>query len=337
MLHKQGFYPWIALIVIAISLVGIYGWKSVDKEEVIQVKNITIAAPKQISVGALYVAAQQDLFAKRGIEVRIESCMLGREALQSVLNGKADLAILADTPFMFAVMDGKEIAALSTVFGSRRMMAIMARRDRGINSVKDLLGKKIGTFYGTNAQFFVDSLLVAHSIPKESVTIVDIPPQKLTDALKSGEVDAVTVWDPQLSNLANLLGDQVTTIYDEGIFVYRFILVGKRDYVDQHLLEMQHILSVFSEATDYIHKQPDEAQTIIEQALGVMPQLLNKTFNPNDFYLTLDQTLLLSLSAETRWAVKRGLVAPAPIPNYLDYIRQQPLEAVLPNAIKFIH
>ncbi|MES2673743.1 MAG: NrtA/SsuA/CpmA family ABC transporter substrate-binding protein [Pseudomonadota bacterium] len=296
---------------------------------------VTIAIPTQISAGAFYVAKQQNIFTKHGLDVSIQPFLLGKQALQSVLQGKADLAILADAPFMFAVMNGEKIAALSTIFGSRRTMAIVARKDRGISTAEDLSGKTIGTIFGTNAQFFVDTLLLTHSIPKSSVNIVDIKPEILVETMVRGDVDAVTVWHPDLARLQQLLQDSIVTLYDEDIFVYRFILVGKQDYIDQHPAEVRQVLLAINEATEFIHEQPAQAKAILGQTLKMDPILLHKAFDANDFYLTLDQTLLLALSDETRWAMKQGFIQ-GPIPNYLDYIRQEPLESVLPSAIKII-
>lgn len=339
LLKKLNLNTRLVFVVVIVCLSGLVcGWLIISKSPQRSsgpLPVVTIAIPTQISAGAFYVAKQQNIFTKHGLDVSIQSVLLGKQALQSVLQDKADLAILADAPFMFAVMNGEKIAALSTIFGSRRTMAIVARKDRGITTAEDLNGKTIGTIFGTNAQFFVDTLLLTRSIPKSSVTIVDIKPDMLVETLMRGDVDAVTVWHPDLARLQQLLQDKIVTLYDEDIFVYRFILVGTQDYIDRHPAAVRQVLLAINEATEFIHEQPSQAKAILGQALKMDPMLLDKAFDANDFYLTLDQTLLLALSDETRWAMKQGLIQ-GPVPNYLDYIRQGPLESVLPNAIKII-
>ncbi|HTD06318.1 NrtA/SsuA/CpmA family ABC transporter substrate-binding protein [Undibacterium sp.] len=327
------------LIFSIICLLGAASWLVFGNNEIHQsgpIHNVTIAIPAQISAGALYVGRDQKFFEKHGLNLTIQPFLLGKQALQSTLQGKADLAILAETPFMLAVINGEKIATVATIFGSRRSMAVVARKDRGIDKAEDLSGKTIGTIFGTNAQFFVDTLLTAHSITKSSVKIVYLKPETLVEALKNGEVDAVTVWHPDLAELEQALANRVVTIYDEDIFVYRFILVGKQDYLDKHAAEVRQTLAAIEEATRFIREQPARAKITISKALSMDSVLLSKTFDPNDFYLTLDQTLLLALSDETRWAMKQGIVPAGPVPNYLNYIRQEPLESVLPSAIKII-
>ncbi len=338
-LQSKAIGKWLILIFSVISFFGVAWWLALGKNHANQnnvFKKVTIAIPTQVCVGALFVGADQKIFDAHELNVTLQPFALGKQALQSVLDDKADLAILADTPFMFSIMNGDKIATVGTIFGSRKTMAIVARKDRGITQAEDLPGKKIGTIFKSNAQYFVDALLVAHSVPKSSVTIVFLTPDELVDALKKGDVDAVTVWHPNLAKLQQALGDHAAIISGKDIFIYRFILVGKQDYLDTHPAEIRQVLAAMEESTQFIHENPAQSQRIIGKALEMDASLLSQAFDPNDFSLSLDQTLLLALSDETRWAMKQGLIPPGPIPNYLNYIRQEPLESVLPSAIKII-
>ncbi|MES2354049.1 MAG: ABC transporter substrate-binding protein [Pseudomonadota bacterium] len=339
LMQKPGTAKWLILI-LGIGVLGLILWLARNKDTARPSGPplpVTIASPTQISGGALYVSQDQNLFAKHGLNITIQPFILGKQALQSTLQGKADLAIVADTPFMFAIMHGEKIATISTIFGSRKSLAIAARRDRNITKAEDLAGKTIGTIFGINAQFFLDTLLLTHGIAKSSVTVVDLKPDTLVEALESGKVDAVTLWNPDLSKVESELGDQVVTIYDKDIFVYRFMLVGTQDYIAKHPAEIRQVLAAFAEGTRFIHEQPEQAQAIIGKHIGLDTALLSKSFDPNDFYLTLDQTLLLALGDQTRWAMKQNIIPKGDVPNYLNYIRQEPLESVLPSAVKIIH
>ena len=297
------------------------------------IAKMTLALPTQISAGALFVATERNFFAEQGLAVTTSTHVLGREALQAVLLGKADLAVLADTPFMFAVMKGEKIATVATIFGSRKTLAVLGRKDRHITRAEDLDGKTIGTMFGTNAQYFLDGLLLAHGVPRNSVTVVDIAPESLEAALRDGRVDAITSFNPKL---ADAVGERATTIYGEDLFVYRFMVVGKQSYIDSHPTEVRLLLAAIEQGNRFIHDQPASAKTAIGKAIGHSPALMTKYFEPNDFQITLDQSLLLSLGDQTRWAMRQRLVPDGPVPNYLDYVRQAPLDALQPSANKII-
>ncbi len=53
--------------------------------------------------------------------------------------------------------------------------------------------------------------------------------------------------------------------------------------------------------------------------------------------MALDQGLILALEDETRWATSNGLSPPHPMPNFLDYLYLDALEAVAPAAVTVIH
>lgn len=297
---------------------------------------LVIALPMQISAGAVFIGLDQKIFDRHNVQVSPRPFALGKQALQSMLLGNADLAVVADTPFMLAVAQGESIAAVATIFGSQRALALLARKDRGITSAADLVGKTVATTFGTNHQFFLDALLEANHIAKASLTISDLKIDAIAEALSSGRVDAATVLQPELARLQKTLGANATTLYGEDLFVHRFLLVGKQAYLARHAEEIRLLLAAWHEANGFVHARPAEARTIVAKSLGITATQLEGAFDANDFYLTLDQSLLLALSNQTRWAMQQGIVPAGPIPNYLNYLQQAPLLAVLPDAVKII-
>ncbi|MBC7514813.1 MAG: ABC transporter substrate-binding protein [Herminiimonas sp.] len=297
---------------------------------------VTIALPTQISAGSIFVAQSQKYFARRGIEATIQPFALGKDALASVLKGNADLAVLADTPFMLAVMKGEKIAAVTTVFSSRTAIAVVGRKDRGIAKAEDLAGKRVGTISGTNAQYFLDALLLSTGVDKSTLEINDVRPDAMAEALQTNRVDAVTAWNPELARLEAEGQGRYAMIYGSDAFVYRFVLVGKQDYISRHAEEVRNVLRAIGDAVQFIQTDEAAAKVIISNAISLKTDLLSRSFDPKDYFLTLDQALLLSLSEQSRWAVDAGFVQSKTLPNYLEYIRYQALESVLPSAVKII-
>lgn len=328
--------PCIALLLTA-SLAGFWMVSANgNKHTSAPLSSLTISMPVQVSAGSLYVAEQEGLFAKHRLNVALQRHLLGKQALQAVLEGRADLALVADTPFMLAVLRGEQIAILATVFESRKTMAIVARKDRGIDGATMLAAKTIGTVAGTNAEFFLDSILDVHGIARHAVKIVALKPEQLIAAFESGQVDAVTVWNPDLAKLEQAFGSRALTIYGEDLFIYRFLLVGKKSFIDRHPQQMRQVLATIAEGNAHIEAHPDETRTLLAKELGMAPALLARSFDPGDFCLTLDQPLLLTLSDQARWAGEKNLPEHTTKPNFLNYIRAAPLDAVMPESHKII-
>jgi ABC-type nitrate/sulfonate/bicarbonate transport system substrate-binding protein len=298
---------------------------------------INIAMPVQLAAGAVFLADKRNLFANQALAVKPQRVLLGKQALQAVLDNRADFAIVADTPFMLAVLKGARIAALATVYESRKTMAILGRRDSGVHDVDTLEGKRIGTVFGTNAEFFLDTMLDVHGVDRDNMEVSNMPLDALPAAFRNRQIDALTVWDPDLARLEQEFGPKVVTIYGEDLFVYRFVLVARQDYIATHAAQVRRFLTALKQSNDFIRENPDQARTLLGAEVNLAPDLLKHSFDPADYTLVLDQSLLLALSAQIRWAHAKGLVKPGPIPDYREFVRSEPLSAVVPDANRMIH
>jgi NitT/TauT family transport system substrate-binding protein len=328
---------WSLLVaILLVSLAGLAWWWVPARVASPPLMAVTIAWPVQTSIGGLIVAIDHQLPRQHGLEIASKKFLLGKDALDSVLQGKADLALVADTPFMLAVMRGERIATVATIFASRRTMALVAREGRAIDTPAALGGKRIGTVMGTNAQYFLDSLLQGHGVASSDATVVALKAEHIVSALRDGTVDAVTVWNPDLSRLQHEFGSGIRTFYGDDLFVYRFLLVGKQDYLESHPNQVRAVLRTMDEGNRLIKDQPMAAAATISREIGLSQAEMARSFDAADFGLSLDQSLLLALSAQSRWAIAKGIVPAAHIPNFLDALRTAPLEAVAPDAVRII-
>jgi NitT/TauT family transport system substrate-binding protein len=262
---------------------------------------------------------------------------LGKDALKSVIDGKADLAVVADTPLMFALHDGNKLDIIASISQGRRNLAVVTRNDRGIKTLKDLRGKSVGLSMGTNLTYFLDMVLQTQGVLGSEVNLVDLKTSDVMFALKTGRVDAAAVYQPFLSQLETELGSRIKVFYGDEVYAFRFLLVGKRFYIDRHPEEIKRVLRALIAAEQLVRDRPDEARKTVGNAVNVDDALMAKLFNTEDYALSLDQAMLLALDDQTRWAIRRGIISPGPIPNYLENVKYQYLEATLPTAVKIIH
>jgi ABC-type nitrate/sulfonate/bicarbonate transport system substrate-binding protein len=300
------------------------------------VSRVTIAVPMHISSATFFVAAAGGLFQKTGVEVITQPFSLGKDALQSVIDGRADLALVADTPLMFALQNGAEISVLAGLSRGRRLLAVVARKDRGIRRLEDLRGKSVGLSLGTNLPYFLDAMLQVHGVPSETVRLVDLTTPEVVNALLSGNIDAATLYQPFLATVLEQMGGQVEVFYGEDIYSFRNFLVGKTSYIDSHPQEIRRILQGLIAAQHSIEADPASARKVVAHAIGIKEDMLATLFDAENYMVTLDQAMLLTLDDQTRWAMKRGLVKTGPLPNYLNAIKYQHLEALLPSAVTIV-
>lgn len=297
---------------------------------------VTLALPTQLNSATAIVAFDQDLFRKAGVEVVNQPYLLGKDALNAMLEGKADLAVVADTPFMHALLGGNDIAVLAGISQARRALAIVAHQDRHIHKVSDLKGKTLALTLGTNFPYFLDAMLQVNRVPSESVKRVNLSTDAVISAFKSGQVDAAVVFQPYLAELQAEMGENMRVFHGEDVYAFRFLLVGKPAYIDAHPEEVQRLLSALIQANRFIQSQPQSARQAVGAVVKVDDSVMTRLFDPEDYTVTLDQTLLLALDDQTRWAMQQGLIKAGPVPNYLKALKYQPLEAVQPTAVRII-
>ena len=297
---------------------------------------VTIAVPQMLNVAPMFVANAQGLFEKAGLNIVNQPFVNGRNALESMLDGKADLALTADTPVMFATLAGADVVILTGISSLPRSMSIVARVDRGIHREEDLAGKSVAITPGTNLPYFLDSVLQTKHIPIDAVKRVPLNTAEIFSAFQKGEVDAAVVFEPFSAKLHADMGDKIINFYAEKLFSMRFVLVGNADYVDSHPQEVQRVLRALLAADESIAADPVAARHMVGAALKVDDAIMVNIFDPQDFDVSLKQAQLLALEDKTRWAMAQGLAKPGPVPNYLKLMKYQHLEAVSPDAVQLV-
>ena len=299
-------------------------------------EKITIAHPTTFNGALIPVALVKGYFTEEGLDATLQLHAFGKQALNALIEEKADLATAADTPIMFAVMNGKKITIPAVIQTSDKNTAIVARRDRGIKKPGDLKGKTIGVTLGTTSDFFTDVFLTLHGIDKKQVAIIDLKPDEMAAALDTGRVDAVSTWNPNLAQLIKMLSSSAQVFYAETLYTEVFCLTAGQDYVRRHPETIKKILRALIKAETFVKERPEESRRLVAEFIKADKAMLDEIWNIYHFRVTLDQAFLVDLEDQTRWAVKQGLTARRDMPNYLDFIYTEGLRAVQPDAVRII-
>ncbi len=282
-----------------------------------------------------HIAFANGYFAEEGLAATPQPQLSGKTALQELIKGKADLAIAATTPVMFAVMGGRKVMTLAILEKTGKNAAIIARKDRGIAKPEDLRGKRIGVTQGTSGDFFAQVFLKAHGITPRQVKIVDIRPEDMSAALSAGRIDAASTWNPILRQCKKELGERGVAFYGESLFTEIACLTAGQDYIRAHPGTIRKVLRALIKAERFASQQPAEARRLVAEFAPSMDRaMLDEMWNDLYLRVVLDQSLLVDLEDETRWAVNNCLTKRRDMPNYLDFIYIDGLQAVRPDAVR---
>lgn len=299
-------------------------------------EKVSIATPALPYSLLVAVARERRLFEAEGLDVTVIPFGYGKEALEAVISGKTDLGLAADTALVFAILKGEEVSTLAEVCSSRHDLGVIARRDRNISKPGDLRGRRIGITPGTVGEFFLDSLLTLNGLERGEIGTVPLKPHQMLRAIRSGEVDAVAVWNPQLSEIRKALGEKGITFFEETAHPFMMLLIGTKEFVRRSPGTATKVLRALLAAEAFVRANPGEAARMVSTATGMEQKYLTERWPDFTFAVTLDQALVINLEDQARWAMRNGLTSARTMPNFLDSIDVTPLTRVRPGAVTLI-
>jgi NitT/TauT family transport system substrate-binding protein len=333
-------YAVIGTLILAAVLAASYTWLAWTPAGQLTgpAEPMTIAVNSHYTgTGLVFIANVKGYFANEGLNVTLQPYTTGKVALDAALEGRADLATVADIPIMFAVTKGQPVSIVATISTVERDPGIIGRKDKGVSTLASLSGKRIAVTLGTSGHFVLDAFLIRQKLSTDDVTLHDLQPEELTEALMKGDVDAAATWEPYLGSLRTQLGANGTIFYSEGIYELPFNIAGAREYVVSHPETIKKLLRALVRAEQFYKDEPDAARKIIAGAINVSIESMREVWPTYRFNVALNQSLVLTLEDETRWAIKNQLVANSTVPNYLNHLYLDGLRAVKPESVTVIH
>jgi NitT/TauT family transport system substrate-binding protein len=329
----------LAVLVVSVVLVvagGYFWWTQEQPRKPAELTKLTFAISLNPIASVGHIAFIKGFFKDEGLDVTLQFHTSGKASLNSVIERKANLATVADTPLAHAGLNKESIYILATIEDSVRSTAIVARKDKRISEPGDLKGKKIGATIGSSGEFMLDTFLVLKNISREQVEIIDLKPEEMADALLTGKVDAVTTWPPYRFRAENIIGHTTTTFFATGMYTETFNLAASRDFVDQNPETVKRILRSAIKAEVFMRKNPDQSRALIANHLKIDRSLIDELWKILNFDVRLDQSLLTTLENQARWAIKNKHTDKTEVPNYLEFMFVDGLRAVRPDMVTVI-
>jgi len=297
------------------------------------VESITVAAAEYLTGSLVYVAEAQGFFENNGLNVTINGYGSGKACADALLTGEADISTSADAVFVSNSFERTDVSVFGTV-ATKQIKEMVARKDAGITTIDDLVGKKIAVKESSGAEFQLGVFLTLNVISQKDVEIVYLNPSEMLDAISNQEVDAVFVWDPYLYEIKKELGDAVLSWH--GAEEFYFILLTKKDWIENNPVAAERFLTALLEAEDYISNNPEEAKEFVMNRFDYDSEYINYSWPGQEFVVTLEQAMIIQFEDIARWRMENNLTTATEVPNYLDYIYINALEEVKPVAVGII-
>ncbi len=90
------------------------------------------------------------------------------------------------------------------------------------------------------------------------------------------------------------------------------------------------------EAEDHIKDNSEESKEFVKDRFDYESDYMDYSWPKQEFAVSLEQAMLIAFEDQGRWRLKHGLTDKTTVPNYLDFIYIDALQAVKPEAVSII-
>jgi NitT/TauT family transport system substrate-binding protein len=187
--------------------------------------------------------------------------------------GQVDAVCMTNGDALVAGATGKRSKGILINDYSNGNDKVVARP--GIDSVKDLKGKKVGVEVGFVSHLLLIKALEANGMTEADIKIVNMPTHETPQGLMSGDVDAIVAWQPHSGQaLKNVTGSkEVFTSANVPGLIYDMLFVAEES-LDAHRSEWMKVVKVWNRIAAFILDEANrpEVLKIMSARVGLAPE-----------------------------------------------------------------
>ncbi|MDF2504985.1 glycine betaine ABC transporter substrate-binding protein [Clostridium sp.] len=205
----------------------------------------------------------------------------GRDIITAISSGSIDFGTIGTPPASLGIANSIPyyVYYLDDIIGDSE--ALIVKNSSGINSVKDLKGKKIATTFSSTSHFSLLNALKLNGVKDTDVTLLDMQMPDILAAWQRNDIDGAYVWETTKSKLLATNGKSIITSGDlakEGAITGELGIVSKT-FADKYPNIIKQYVSVLDESVhEYKNDQQDSAEKLSKE-LGLSKDETLKAMN----------------------------------------------------------
>jgi ABC-type nitrate/sulfonate/bicarbonate transport system substrate-binding protein len=206
-------------------------------------------------------------FTPAGYKVDVIPFESPTECKNAVVTKSVDFGMFGVAAAILGSAAGEPIMVIGSA--CKRGMAVMAKKDSDIASIRDLKGKRVAIWPGSTQEVFILERLRMEGLSIKDVTPVRVSFSEMHLALARGDVDAYVGAEPGPGvSLASGLGKIVEYPYSTAMGGLNMIFGAHRDTLSGNPKLVKVILDIHRKASEYAMAHPDELGAMAVAKLG---------------------------------------------------------------------
>lgn len=300
-------------------------------------ESITIGYSPFEHTALFWVAEDLGFFSQNGLNITLRKYDSGVASLDGLLNGEADIAVgVTEFPLVGRALKKERIRTVGSI-DKGEIIYLVGRKDRGIENATDLKGKRVGTALRTISEFYLGRFLELHGMNMQDIVLVDVKtPAEWVNSIVDGDIDAIAIGQPAVNSIKDRLGTNAVVWSAQSSQPLYSQVISTDEWIKEHPELVRRFLKSLAEAEEYVSTHPAESKAIVQKRLNLSADYMDTVWQQNQFTLSLDQSLILAMEDEARWMIKNNLTTERQVPNFLDYIHEDDLKAIKPEAVNVI-
>lgn len=229
-----------------------------------------------------------------------------------ITTGEADLATNAETQLLRESIRNPDLRIIMTVTES--FYRLVGRKSAGIRTLADLKGKRIMTPRMTSAHYYLVAMLRSAGLTEDDVTIVPLPRAEnvlasidlMSDALQKGEVDVISIWEPEPEDAIHKLGDDAIVLQDRSVYREVFNLHARApDLADpEKRRSIVAFVKAVADATEALKKDPEKYWPHVSSVTRYTHEQIGWGWPEMEFPVHIIPDMLDVLDVEEDWVAK---------------------------------
>ncbi len=125
----------------------------------------------------------------------------GGDVIRAMASGDVKIGEVGSAGITTAAGQGQDIKLFWILDDIADAEQLVARNGSGINSMKDLAGKKVATPFVSTSHYQLMVGMKLEGVDPKAVNVVNMRPPEIAAAWERGDIDAAFIWDPVLSKI----------------------------------------------------------------------------------------------------------------------------------------
>jgi sulfonate transport system substrate-binding protein len=249
----------------------------------------------------VFVAADSLSAANSDHQVQLVPLPNGRAAMAQLLSGAVDAATGSETQALLNSVADPRLRIVITLSECR--YRIVARRSSGIRRVSDLRGKKVAATINTSSHYYLAGMLRKARLGEADIHMVPLEGPEMAAALKSGAVDAVSIWEPHAQNSLEAIGKDAIVFEDASVYSEQFNLNTRTDVLSDPVrrLALTRFVQAINAASARLRTRPPGLIRALAPRIGLTEPTVLAVWRQFGFPASLSNKLRLSLEEVEPW------------------------------------